>query len=93
MTLLIILGAKYLIAVPILVALYIVYRRERLERLRVGLLHHAATRCLACLRPPPEWERKTKRQGNLAEFLAGSPLRDSWLEPGRRKDPARDLDL
>ena len=40
-----------------------------------------------------EWERKTKRQGNLAEFLASSPLRDSGLEFGLRMDPARDLDL
>ena len=24
-----------------------------------------------------EWERKTKRTGNLAEFFAASPLRDS----------------
>jgi len=24
-----------------------------------------------------EWERKTKRKGNLAEFFAGSPLRGS----------------
>jgi prevent-host-death family protein len=40
-----------------------------------------------------EWERKTKRQGNLAEFFASSPLRDSGLEVERRKDPARDVDL
>jgi prevent-host-death family protein len=40
-----------------------------------------------------EWERKTKRQGNLAEFFASSPLRASGLEVKRRKDPARKLDL
>jgi len=40
-----------------------------------------------------EWERKTKRKGNLAEFFASSPLRGSGLELERRKDPARDLDL
>lgn len=40
-----------------------------------------------------EWERKTKRQGNLAEFFASSPLRDSGLEVERQKDPSRDLDL
>jgi prevent-host-death family protein len=27
-----------------------------------------------------EWERKTKRSGNLAEFFAGSPLRGSELK-------------
>ncbi len=33
-----------------------------------------------------EWERKTKRTGNLAEFLGGSPLRRSHLRIERRKD-------
>jgi prevent-host-death family protein len=32
-----------------------------------------------------EWERKTKRTGNLAEFFAASPLRGSKLEIGRVK--------
>jgi prevent-host-death family protein len=27
-----------------------------------------------------EWERKTRRRGNLAEFFASSPLRGSGLE-------------
>jgi len=27
-----------------------------------------------------EWERKTKRKGNLAEFFAASPLRGSGLK-------------
>jgi prevent-host-death family protein len=27
-----------------------------------------------------EWERKTKRKGNLAEFLAASPFRGSGVE-------------
>jgi prevent-host-death family protein len=27
-----------------------------------------------------EWERKTKRKGNLAEFFAASPLRGSGLQ-------------
>ncbi len=27
-----------------------------------------------------EWERKTKRKGNLAEFFAASPLRGSEVE-------------
>jgi prevent-host-death family protein len=36
-----------------------------------------------------EWERKTKRTGNLAEFLAASPLRGSRIRPERRTDRAR----
>ena len=36
-----------------------------------------------------EWERKTKRIGNLAEFFATSPLRDSGLLVERRKDKPR----
>ena len=40
-----------------------------------------------------EWERKTKRVGNLAEFFAESPLRDSGLTVQRRIDQARKLDL
>jgi prevent-host-death family protein len=33
-----------------------------------------------------EWERKTRRVGNLAEFFAASPLRDSNLQLERVKD-------
>ncbi|MGH3914553.1 MAG: type II toxin-antitoxin system Phd/YefM family antitoxin [Pseudonocardiaceae bacterium] len=40
-----------------------------------------------------EWQRKTKRSGNLAEFLAASPLRDSELEIDRVEIPARDVGL
>jgi len=40
-----------------------------------------------------EWEKKTKRKGTLAEFLASSPLRDSGLEIERKKDPPREIDL
>lgn len=40
-----------------------------------------------------EWERKTKRTGNLAEFLASSPLRRSRLTIARRKDRPRKVDL
>jgi prevent-host-death family protein len=40
-----------------------------------------------------EWERKTSRIGNLAEFFAASPLRESQLQLGRRQDASRDLDL
>ncbi len=36
-----------------------------------------------------EWERKTKRTGNLAEFFAESPLRGSDLEVERRPDRPR----
>ena len=40
-----------------------------------------------------EWQRKTKRSGSLAEFLAASPLRDSELEIDRVQSPARDVAL
>lgn len=40
-----------------------------------------------------EWERKTKRTGNLAEFFATSPLRDSGIEIKRRKERPRKVDL
>jgi hypothetical protein len=36
-----------------------------------------------------EWERKTKRVGNLAEFFAASPLRASALRVRRRKERPR----
>ncbi len=40
-----------------------------------------------------EWERKTKRTGNLAEFFAASPLRGSGLVVERSKDKPRDIEL
>jgi prevent-host-death family protein len=40
-----------------------------------------------------EWDRKTKRTGNLAEFFAGSPLRGSGLKVKRTKDRPRRVDL
>ena len=40
-----------------------------------------------------EWDRKTKRSGNLAEFFAASPLRGSGIKITRRKDKARKVDL
>jgi prevent-host-death family protein len=40
-----------------------------------------------------EWERKTKRTGNLAEFFAASPLQGSGLKVRRLKDRVRDVDL
>jgi predicted nucleic acid-binding protein len=36
-----------------------------------------------------EWQRKTKRVGNLAEFFAESPLRESGLKIRRRKTVSR----
>lgn len=40
-----------------------------------------------------EWERKTKRSGSLAEFLAESPLRGSGLNLERLNDAARETNL
>lgn len=40
-----------------------------------------------------EWERKTKRKGNLAEFFAASPLRNSGLVIERIDDGPRPVDL
>lgn len=40
-----------------------------------------------------EWERKTKRSGNLADFFAASPLRGSALKVRRSKDRLRPIDL
>ena len=40
-----------------------------------------------------EWQRKTRRVGNLAEFFAASPLRASGLKVNRRKDRPRDVEL
>jgi prevent-host-death family protein len=40
-----------------------------------------------------EWDRKTRRKGNLAEFFAASPLGESGLKVRRRKDDLRRTDL
>jgi len=40
-----------------------------------------------------EWERKSRRTGSLAEFLAASPLRKSGVIVERTKDPPRKVDL
>ena len=40
-----------------------------------------------------EWERKTKRSGNLAEFFAASPLRGSHLRIRRLKSKPRKMSL
>ena len=37
-----------------------------------------------------EWDRKTKRQGSLAEFFRGSPLVGVDLDLERSKDEPRD---
>ncbi len=40
-----------------------------------------------------EWDRRARRQGNLAEFFATSPLRGSRLEIERLPDGPRDITL
>jgi prevent-host-death family protein len=40
-----------------------------------------------------EWERKTKRKGNLAEFFAASPLRGSGIKIERIGGRVRKVDL
>jgi prevent-host-death family protein len=40
-----------------------------------------------------EWERKSKRSGNLADFFASSPLRDSGLQLERVKGSPREIEL
>ncbi len=42
---------------------------------------------------PEEWDRKTKRTGNLAEFFAASPLRGSGLRVKRKTEKARKIKL
>ena len=40
-----------------------------------------------------EWQRKTRRRGNLAEFFAASPMRGSELRIKRSKDGPREIEL
>ncbi len=40
-----------------------------------------------------EWQRKSRRTGNLAEFFAASPLRGSGLKVKRTKDGPRAVEL
>jgi hypothetical protein len=40
-----------------------------------------------------EWDRKSRRQGTLIEFLNASPLKGEPLELDRVDLPLRDLDL
>jgi prevent-host-death family protein len=50
-------------------------------------------RTAAVLVAPEEWERKTRRVGNLAEFFAASPLRGSRLKVDRVKGGRRRISL
>jgi len=50
-------------------------------------------RTAAVLVAAEEWERKSKRSGNLAAFFAASPLRGSGIEIPRVKRTPRKLDL
>ena len=43
--------------------------------------------------PVEEWERRVRRQGNLAEFFADSPLRGSSLKVKRARDVPREVGL
>ena len=43
--------------------------------------------------PTAEWERRTKRRGNLAEFFEESPLRGSRLEIERFREGPRQVEL
>jgi prevent-host-death family protein len=49
-------------------------------------------RTAAVVVSPEEWERRSKRTGNLAEFFAASPLQRSGLEIKRRKDRPRKVE-
>jgi prevent-host-death family protein len=40
-----------------------------------------------------EWDRKTRRKGNLATFFAESPLPGAGLDLSRVTDGARETDL
>lgn len=40
-----------------------------------------------------EWRRKANRSGNLAEFLASSPLRDSGVVIEQFRDAPKDVNL
>ena len=40
-----------------------------------------------------EWERKSRRKGNLAEFFASSPLRRSGLKIDRLRGGVRKAEL
>ncbi len=50
-------------------------------------------RTTAVLVSAEEWERKTRRTGNLAEFFAASPLPGSDLAVERLRDEPRETGL
>lgn len=50
-------------------------------------------RTAAIVVSPEEWDRKTRRTGNLADFFAASPLRESGVEIARRTEPPRKVEL
>ena len=50
-------------------------------------------RVAAVIVAPDEWDRKTRRSGNLAEFLAASPLRGSGLRVRRSRERPRKVKL
>ena len=50
-------------------------------------------RTAAVIVAPDEWERKSKRKGNLAEFFAASPLRGSKMKVKRPRGQLRRVDL
>ena len=50
-------------------------------------------RTAAVLVAAGQWERQTRRKGNLAEFLLSSPLRGSGLKLKRLPMHLRDIDL
>lgn len=43
--------------------------------------------------PVDEWDRRSRRQGNLAEFFAASPLRGSELKTERAREAPRKVTL
>ena len=50
-------------------------------------------RTAAVLVGAEEWQRKTNRVGNLADFFASSPLRGSGLKMRRLKEKPRKINL
>jgi len=50
-------------------------------------------RCAVVIVSAEEWSRKTRRIGNLAEFFAESPLRESGLTVSRPQEGSRKIDL
>jgi prevent-host-death family protein len=68
---------------------------ELLERVRSSgpqtITRHGRTAAIVV--SAEEWERKTQRTGNLADFFATSPLRDSGVKIARRRNRPRKVDL